>query len=724
MMVIRLLYLLGLLALMLVISAATNMLYNKDIIFDRPAFYLILLASLSLLLILLTWPVISRNKVSAFISKILKIILIFLVFLLIFIELAIVDFAGMAFGHEVMYHISLDAAILGLKEYKFIIILVVVLIGLLTWFMMSAAQLLKRGISWIVFASSLVGFILLGHLTVVGRLYEAAKDYYVQTEIQTMSAKEIEKFAYLGIQPITTKKSDIEIQSKNHKNLIVIYLESFSRVFTQSNKYPNLTPNLNRFSKQYKSLYPYISSANFTMDGLITSMCGFIPDMRMGNNTMASQQGTYSALPCFPDVLQKAGYRQEFFGGAKKEFAGKADFLLAHGFDQVVGWEDFVDLPEYQNEETHNWWGLHDDDLFNRVYNRVSELHKQKEPFHTQILTIGTHLKGFVAPSCEPYSESSHQYIDAIHCTDQLVGQFVKHLDKAGILEDTVVYISGDHGVFNSNLSQELLGKQVEDRNLYGVIIDKNPLDSVYIESLYDLAPAVLKSVGVEHNVQFVLGRSNYTDKRFVFTRYSIYNQGKLIEINYNCDEQTSLRQKTVTACSLKSGMSAVKAHTKLFSIVDGLNLTGDSKLTIGYDNSLGSIESIKLDGVNIKNRFKRYGFAAQEQHFKQPGLFYIGFNENNRTAEKFVLIRADKNSALELSRLRDESQKSFVLFGVDNDENKFILDNLKQEIRLDCVFSVVCFPELTDITFEHILNNPTVTIGIQSLINHRIENE
>lgn len=689
--------------------------------FDQPAFYLILVASLCLLLLLISWPIITHNKVSKTITMILKITLIVSVLLLIFIELAIVDFAGMAFGPEVMYHFSLDAFILGSREYKYILVLLFIVIGLLTWFMLSAVHIFNKRLQWVIFVFSLLGYILLGHYTVVGRLYKAAKDYYSQNQIKSMSAEELEKYAYLGIQPIITDKDNIEIKSTKHKNLIVIYLESFSQVFTESRKYPNLTPNLNKFKQQYQPIDPYISSASFTMDGLITSMCGFIPDMRMGNNTLASQQGTYSALPCFPDVLQKAGYNQEFFGGAKKQFAGKAAFLFAHGFDRVVGWEDFVDLPEYQAKESHNWWGLNDDDLFDKVFSRVNELHKQERPFHTQVLTIGTHLKGFSSPSCESYTDRSHRYIDAIHCTDQLVGQFIKRLDEAGILEDTVVYITGDHGVFKSDLSQELFGKEVADRNLYGVIINKNPISTVHIESLYDLAPAVLKSAGVEHNVQFVLGRDYQINDRMVFTRHSIYKNGEPVDIEYQCNEQTTLQQKIVTACSVKSALNAVKAHTQLFSSSEGVVLTVESKLVIGYEKDLTGIGSIKLDGIDLKSHFKRDGFAVQEKYFKRPGLFYMGFNKNSRTADNFILIRADKNPSDILRKLRDDFRQDFIIFGARNSENQTILDSLRHEYALNCLFGLICFSQMMDIAFDNAYDTDrsTVVIGIKSLLSH-----
>ncbi|MCX7545712.1 LTA synthase family protein [Marinicella gelatinilytica] len=717
-MVLRIVYFVGLIALLLVVSAETNVLYNKGILLDKPDFYLIIMASLCLLLLLLTWPVVSRNRLSQIISMTLKVVVILSVFLLIFIELAIVDFAGMAFGQEVMYHTSLDAVILGLKEYKYTLLTVLVVVGLLTWFMMTATRLMGHRLQWITFAFSLLGFVLWGHFTVVGRLYKAGMDYYSQSQVKSMSAEELQKFDFLGIQPITTDKNNIQVLSSHHKNLIVVYLESFSRVFTESSRYPNLTPNLNQFKQRYQELYPYISSASFTMDGLITSMCGFIPDMRMGNNTMASQQGTYSALPCYPDVLHKAGFTQEFFGGAKKQFAGKAAFLLSHGFDRVIGWEDFVDLPEYQNVKNHNWWGLNDDDLFERAFIRVSELHKQDRPFHTQILSIGTHLKGFVSPSCEPYSETSHRYINAIHCTDQLLGQFVNRLDEAGILEDTVVYITGDHGVFRSDLSLELFGKQVEDRNLYGVIIDKSPRSSVHVESLYDLAPSVLKLVGVEHNVQFVLGRNYPIKDRMVLARSHFYKNGQLIVQDDNCDTPSSISTQAVNGCTLKSALNAIKGHTQLFSTTDGIALTAESKLIIGFEKSLTGIESIKLDGLDLKRLFKRDGFAVQDKYYGLPGLFYVGINEDIRTAENFVVIRADKNPNQLLWNLKDEFEQGFVLFGAKNSENMGILEHLKKEHGLSCMFDLVCVSQLTGAGFNNGYEQPTVEINMKSLLS------
>lgn len=717
-MILRTVYFVGLIALLLVVSAETNVLYNKGILLDKPDFYLIIIASLCLLLLLLAWPVISRNRFSQTISMTLKVVVILSVFLLIFIELAIVDFAGMAFGQEVMYHTSLDAVILGLKEYKYILLVVLVVVGLLTWFMMSATRLMGHRLQWITFAFSLLGFVLWGHFTVVGRLYKAGMDYYSQSQVKSMSAEELQKFDFLGIQPITTDKNNIKIGSSNHKNLIVVYLESFSRVFTESSRYPNLTPNLNQFKQRYQELYPYISSASFTMDGLITSMCGFIPDMRLGNNTVATQHGIYSALPCYPDVLKKAGYVQEFFGGAKKEFAGKGAFLMSHGFDRVVGWEDFMYLPEYSADESHNWWGLNDDDLFNRVFNRVFELHHKKNPFHIQLLTIGTHLKGFPAPSCEPYSATSHPYINAIHCTDQLVGQFIERLESSGILEDTVVYITGDHGVFNSQLSQELFGKQVGSRELFGVVVDKNPVSKVHIEMLYDLAPAVLQSVGVRHNLQFVLGRSKNIKNRLVLSRYNVFQEGKAIQLSQSCQVSDSIKQQNIDACSVKAGLEAVKAHTLLFSTHEGVALNQNSNLEIFFNTELSFLENIKLNDSEVKSIFKRDGFAVNEHHFKRPGLFYVGVDQDSQMANRFILIRTDKNPLKIFDQIRTDFPQPFVLFGVLNDENKTVFHGMKENHSLECLFDVVCVSQLVNVTVMNMDNKLIFKVSLKDLLN------
>ncbi|MCZ7599181.1 MAG: sulfatase-like hydrolase/transferase [Gammaproteobacteria bacterium] len=158
-----------------------------------------------------------------------------------------------------------------------------------------------------------------------------------------------------------------------------------------------------------------------------------------------------------------AGYHQVYAGGAGLDFAGKGAFLSDHGFDELLGWEHW----DAEGHDAIGARGLPDDVLFEEGLEIVSRLHGRERPFNLTLLTIGTHLPGFFFEGCPEYStEEDDHYLNAVHCTDYLFGRFVDELEDRGILEDTVLFVQADHGVFENPEMQRLFGDAVSDTRL------------------------------------------------------------------------------------------------------------------------------------------------------------------------------------------------------------------------------------------------------------------
>ena len=59
-----------------------------------------------------------------------------------------------------------------------------------------------------------------------------------------------------------------------------------------------------------------------------------------------------------------------------------------------------------------------------------------------------------------------NRMFNAVHCTDHLLGEFVDKLEKAGILNDTVLFIQADHGSFITPDIVRQFGSKVGDTRL------------------------------------------------------------------------------------------------------------------------------------------------------------------------------------------------------------------------------------------------------------------
>lgn len=302
-------------------------------------------------------------------------------------------------------------------------------------------------------------------------------------------------------------------------NLILVYLESVGSALLDHPRWPGLMPNLQALARSHSLVDEFHASGFVTIEGIVNSQCGTLLPLPRGSG-FAEGEGLADRLPCLGDVLAKAGYRQVFLGGADTSFAGKGRFLEQHGYDTVKGMEHW--RGEMGMEQRPGTWGLSDADLFEQSLHELEALHEAGRPFNLTLLTIGTHVPGYLYEECTPW-HGADPFLNAAHCTDQLVQRWVDALQARDLLRNTVLVITADHHMFANPAMRALFGDAVTDRRLPLVVMGATGKAAAAQPrgASYDLAPTVLDLLDVTHDARFVLGRSllRESDRPDYFTR-------------------------------------------------------------------------------------------------------------------------------------------------------------------------------------------------------------
>jgi len=296
------------------------------------------------------------------------------------------------------------------------------------------------------------------------------------------------------------------VPARPRMNLITVYLEGFQANFSGAwqSPVPGLTPRLDAFADRFIRFESFYNAVTPTINALISSQCGILSDVE--NDYLSVDQGYTRNLACLPDYLHRAGYYQVFLGGANTGFARKGEFLRAHAFDEVWGWEQW----ESRKHQTPNAWGLQDTDLVGAALVRLPELEK-RGPFHLSLLTVNSHPPGFAAPDCPPMPGKS-SLLSAIHCTDHAVGTLLDALEAGGYFENTVVMIMGDHMMFPSEENADLLGPLAGQ--WFGKVFMAMEVPRLAPRTIRtpaytpDFASIALDALGVRPVPAFVVGRS------------------------------------------------------------------------------------------------------------------------------------------------------------------------------------------------------------------------
>lgn len=228
------------------------------------------------------------------------------------------------------------------------------------------------------------------------------------------------------------------------KNLLVIQFESLeSFVLGNSIDGQEITPNLNRLMSgaySFTNLYEQVKSGN-SADCDFLFMTGLLPT----NKSYAFGSWAGNNYLSLPELLEEnGGYETYYFHGAVNSIWNYTDMLEnGLGVDHIV--------MDYAQDDMLN--GYLSDESFLRQTMEKLKMQALTEPFYAHVVTCSSHIpcevpQDFVGLTLntELAENPMGDYLQAAHYTDRQIGLFLDELESAGVLENTVVVVIGDHG--------------------------------------------------------------------------------------------------------------------------------------------------------------------------------------------------------------------------------------------------------------------------------------
>lgn len=288
-------------------------------------------------------------------------------------------------------------------------------------------------------------------------------------------------------------------------NLVMIYVESLENTYRDEALWgENLLDSLDEATADWATFPEFreVRGTGWTIAGIVASQCGVL--LKEENSfDIAQQLGLKSinrigervdefmpGITCLGDVLDDAGYRNVFLGGADPEFAGKGKFLAEHGYHRILGQPYW----EMMGETEFTKWGLHDDDLLRHAKKQLTALHEAGDPFNLTVLTVDTHRpEGHLSSTCA--LKGAEDLPGIVACTSDLLADFVGFMERNGYLENTAVVITGDH-LTMPNSVQDIIDQE-PDRTIYNRFYSPRPIEPNRDELMhFSMFPTVLDMLG------------------------------------------------------------------------------------------------------------------------------------------------------------------------------------------------------------------------------------
>lgn len=220
-------------------------------------------------------------------------------------------------------------------------------------------------------------------------------------------------------------------------NIVFLLLESFTaNAIEVLGGYAEVTPSLNALAKE-GVLFSHIYASGSRSDrGLVAAISGIPSNPAVA---MIKYPNKMMKYPRFPKDLEKEGYSTRFYYAGDINFGGFRSYITM-SFQSMVTEDDFSG----EAAENRFKWGIHDQYMFDRLF---EDMQKASQPFMYMAFNMSSH-EPFNVPGEVKISgdDLEHKFLNAIHYSDNCIGNFVRKCKESGLWENTLFILMADHG--------------------------------------------------------------------------------------------------------------------------------------------------------------------------------------------------------------------------------------------------------------------------------------
>jgi phosphoglycerol transferase MdoB-like AlkP superfamily enzyme len=317
-------------------------------------------------------------------------------------------------------------------------------------------------------------------------------------------------------------------------NLIMIQVEALQRgVVGGRVEGQQITPNLDALiSRSYylPNTYSQIGPGN-TSDAEFISNTSLYPS----HQAASCLEFAKKKIPGLPRILGEMGYTTITFHTNDASFWNRFQLYPALGFS------DYADKSYFGNGDTIGM-GASDQVLFDRSLPVIVSSVKEGKPVYAQLITLSSHYpyggidgRSPLHLSPETANTITGKYLMAEAYADQQIGNFISNLEDAGLLDNSIVVIYGDHfGMRFENttpadaeLRRQLLGRDYNKADFYNIPLivhlpkQTKPVVDPGVTGQIDIMPSVADLLGASLKGIPHFGRSVFVRTPTLITRPS-----------------------------------------------------------------------------------------------------------------------------------------------------------------------------------------------------------
>ena len=308
----------------------------------------------------------------------------------------------------------------------------------------------------------------------------------------------------------------VNLLKTSRPDILIVLLESFSaNVIEATGGEPDITPNLNRLSKEgvlFRNMY----ANSFRTDrGLVAVLNGYLAQPTTSIMKYPSKSQT---LPSIAGALGKEGYTSDMLYGGDINFTNMKSYFFSSGYKKIVSDIDFPIASRLSK------WGANDDVTFAHLYDVFKNKNDDDSPWMTTFLTLSSH-----EPFKVPYSKFEHLYANSVAFTDSCLGDFIDKVKELPVWDNLLVVFVSDHGFRYPESVKEFAPGRYHIPMIWvgGAIKEAMVIDKYANQT--DLTATLLSQMNIDHK-DFIFSRNVLSSGYNEYAYYTFSNGFSFID--------------------------------------------------------------------------------------------------------------------------------------------------------------------------------------------------
>jgi phosphoglycerol transferase MdoB-like AlkP superfamily enzyme len=439
------------------------------------------------------------------------------------------------------------------------------------------------------------------------------------------------------------KKPFILSAKQQKKNIILIILESVGalQLFPDGQISEKTTPflsSIKQHSTLFNSIYTYYPATTRAHVPIQTG--------GLSITYATTKQLQYPYLgSTLVSSLKHSGYYSALFSAQKLDF-GNLDKLY-----QQMGFDFYFDPDtagkQFFKENSVGSWGVFETAVLPKTFNWIDQSLATQKPFFLEFFTSSSHHP-YVYPGSKAERKKLsrfERYTKSLRYTDKVLQQIWDNLKKRQLLDNTVIYVTGDHGqAFGRRHKKNFTHRNyIYEENIRSFLlrIDTSQQQQISIDrpgSIGDIMPTIIANEVVDKQKSAmvnnkVLGQNlyaeNYQQRLQFFHKHQIPAQWGVRDGQWKyISRQTGIKHAELYDLSTDPGEqhNLAKLHPKRVVKYQQRVAQWSAAMQQNFAGQLQAKNLLNLSSDDLSNKGPkqlRIGIRAKNSSFEQWGPFH-----------------------------------------------------------------------------------------------------